>query len=427
MCKPTSQTRPGATNTEGDEKKQGCEVVHIDVKYELPNFSITHPVSPTCSPTSFPGHNMTEPSNTVLVTDTGANVNSTTDTDSTSTSTRTKVEFKPYDSISNRVGVGLTEEATDPTVTWLVTPKIDGTNMSVTITRPTEADPKTRVRYGRRNAFLKPDEKFYDYDKVMTSLAKWRDLLTEFPDSVHTVTVFGELYGGGYKHPDVKPVKPALRMVQSTVQYAPDKRFVAFDIRTNNSDFLPFAAAADILDRHQVPRVQVVFSGTFAEATAWATEHRSDPVNPAWYQLRDLPIIADNFGEGWVVRPDRELQTTFRDRCIYKIKNPTFSEGGGGGEGAGAGAGSGSGSGSGPGSKTKTLLPTSTIVTAARVSNVLGKELPATLTFKNIKALADLVVADAHKDFGDAVEPVAVTTTTSTGLVREYLSNLAKK
>jgi Rnl2 family RNA ligase len=375
---------------------------------------------------------MTEPSNTVMVTVTGANVNvnvnSNTntdpdpDTDTDTDTDTTRVEFKPYDSISNRVGVGLTEEATGPTVTWLATPKIDGTNMSVTITRPTKADPKTRVRYGRRNAFLKPDEKFYDYDKVMTSLAKWRDLLTEFPDSVHTVTVFGELYGGGYRHPDVKPVKPALRMVQSTVQYAPDKRFVAFDIRKNNSDFLPFASAAEILDRHQVPRVQVVFSGTFAEATAWATEHRSDPVNPAWYQLKDLPIIADNFGEGWVVRPDRELQTTFRDRCIYKIKNPTFSEGGGGGEG-----GAGAGAGAGPGSTTKTLLPTSTIVTAARVSNVLGKELPATLTFKNIKALADLVVADAHKDFGDAVEPVAVTTTTSTGLVREYLSMLAKK
>lgn len=313
-------------------------------------------------------------------------------------------DFRAYDSISNRVGQGLPEGESD--VVWLVTPKIDGTNMSVTITRPTDDDPKARVKYGRRNAFLKPGEKFYDYEKVMTPLAKWRDLLTEFPDSVHTVTVFGELYGGGYAHPDVKPITPPPGLVQKTVQYAPDKRFAAFDIRLNNAEYVPFQTAAAILDRHHVPRVEVVVSGTFAEAVAWATTHRSDPVNPAWYQLGHLPVIPDNFGEGWVVRPDRELTTTFGDRCLYKIKNPTFSEGAGG---------------AGDPSR-KSLAPTSTIVTAARVANVLGKELPSSLVFKNIKTLADLVVADAQKEFGTSAEPTNVTSATAMGLVRQYLT-----
>ncbi len=159
----------------------------------------------------------------------------------------------------------------------------------------------------------------------MESLAPWKAVIKAFPPDVHTITIFGELFGGGYPHPDVRPVKPAPGLVQRSVYYCPARRFAAFDIRVNGDRYLPFEEAAAIFDAHGIPRVVVVSAGTYDEVLAWAQAHCADVVNPAWYQLDELPLIEENRGEGWVIRPSVDMVNTFGERLIFKVKTPGFS------------------------------------------------------------------------------------------------------
>jgi Rnl2 family RNA ligase len=321
--------------------------------------------------------------------------------------------FKSYDSISNKVGAHMAPEAKGPEVPWVATHKIDGKNMSVTITRrPGDATPT--IQFGRRNGFLGADTSFDGYQAVLPGLADWAAVLGDFPEEVSSVTIFGELYGGGYPHPDVPAVVPAPGLVQRSVFYAPDKRFVAFDVRLDNDRYLDYPEAAALLDRHHIPRVHTVFSGPYEEVVAWATSHRADDVNPAWFGLPHLPVIAGNAGEGWVVRPEREAHNVFSERLLFKVKNPAFDEV------AAAPPASAKAKAAAKGKEP----PMSRFVTASRVSNVLGKELPETVTKANFKALVELVVDDAVKDGASAEEDRAATTRAASALVGQHLRTL---
>ena len=329
--------------------------------------------------------------------------------------------FHAYDSISNKVG-GPAPGSDDCTTLWVATHKIHGVNMSVTIHRDA-----AKVAYGRRTAYLKPDEKFHDFMDVLPHVAKWRNLLTSFPDTTACVTVYGELFGGSYPHPDVKVSKKAaaIKPVQRGVWYSPTRQFVAFDIRVEGEDgtgrYLDLPEAQAVFKAHGVPHVEVVFSGSYEDVVAWAREHRSAVVDPAWYQLGGLPLIEGNRGEGWVVRPMVERVSPHGDRLMYKIKNPDFNETAGPETGGGSSAGSSAGASAG--AKGPTTTPaTSAIVTAARVANVLTKELPDTLTFANFKALVALVVEDAVKDAGPDAEDPSLTAKTAAALVRRFLT-----
>jgi Rnl2 family RNA ligase len=308
--------------------------------------------------------------------------------------------------ITNKVVVAAEDEAAVEAVAWAVTHKLDGTNMSVTICREDGS-----VKFGRRNGYLSLDTAFYGSQAVVPPLARWASLLEAVPLTANRVTVFGELYGGGYPHPEVAP-SPGSGLVQKGVFYSPQKRFAAFDIRVDNT-YMDLPAAIDIFKRYDIPYVVPVLEGSFAAATEWARAHRSDDVDPSWYQV-DLPIIPGNAGEGWVVRPVRETTNKYGERMMFKIKNPKF------GETAPEAAPS------APSSKPEE--GTSVLVTAARVSNVLGKELPETLTFKNFAHLVDLVVQDAQKEAVNGssglTEDKAITAKSSAVLVRAYLKSL---
>jgi Rnl2 family RNA ligase len=297
--------------------------------------------------------------------------------------TRTKagtkpVKFVPYDTMTNKIA----NWSTSADVAWIATPKIHGTNMSVTIIRDSDIP---SVKFARRHAYLEPGTAFMGYERVLPGLATWTDFLGDFPDSVQAITIFGEFFGGSYPghedgdgDGDVKDPP-----IQKGVHYSSVKRFAAFDIRTTPGGFLDFSDVRDLCERHGVPHVLPAISGTFEEVSAWARAHARDDVDPSLYQVPGLPILPGNGGEGWVIRPVKELPSTLRHvRVMVKIKNPLFSE---------------SARISGV-ARVKAGPADSRIVTAARVANVLGKELPDTLTFANIRSLIELVVADAQKD-----------------------------
>jgi Rnl2 family RNA ligase len=307
--------------------------------------------------------------------------------------------FARYPEISNRPSAMTYAVPADEV--WVATHKVDGTNMSVIVQRDDRS-----VTYARRNGVLTPGVAFYGWETVVPAAGRWLELLDQFPVAKQ-VTVYGELFGGKYPHKDV-PAVPGVGPVQRGVFYHPDRQFVAFDVCVDGV-FLEYGAAATAVTAVGARVLPVVFSGVVADVLAWAHDHRAAEVDPAWYGFPDLPIIKGNKGEGWVVRPTHDAYTTCGSRVIFKIKNPTFNEG------------VGTDDSSAPSSaKPKPGTPTSRYVTPARVSNVLGKELPSELTFKNFATLVALVLADAAKD-GGADEDAAAAKAVAANLVREYL------
>jgi Rnl2 family RNA ligase len=282
--------------------------------------------------------------------------------------------------------------------------------MSVTVTRATD-----EVLFARRHAFLGSDTAFMGYADVLPGLARWRDFLEDAGDTVHTVTIFGEFFGGSYPGFPSGPGKP----IQTGVHYSPVKRFVAFDIRVDSeaeSTFVDFGVMQGMCRKHDVPHVQIGFEGTFDEVLHWCKAHASDDVDPALYQVPDSPIVAGNAGEGWVLRPVTEQRSTFaHNRVMVKVKNPMFSE---------------SARVSGVG-RVKADPAVSELITDARVANVLTKERPESLTYANFKHLVALVVKDAQEDEAEGTsdtkgarprEDPAITTKTAGALVQACLT-----
>ena len=65
-------------------------------------------------------------------------------------------------------------------------------------------------------------------------ISLFNHLKQDCPD-MQSVSVFGELFGGSYPHPDVQRVG-RLTMIQKGVYYAPDHEFYGFDIYVFTND-----------------------------------------------------------------------------------------------------------------------------------------------------------------------------------------------
>lgn len=140
-------------------------------------------------------------------------------------------------------------------------------------------------------------------------------------------TVFGELYGGLYRHPDVPRDKEAAR-IQGRIDYSPSNHWMAFDavasspdwegpvwLSTNELEFLCHACGvqAQIED----------FTGTLDECLAFSPEFIDD----TGHVLFGLPLVENNFAEGVVIKPHEYLEVgPLHERVIFKNKNPKYKE-----------------------------------------------------------------------------------------------------
>jgi Rnl2 family RNA ligase len=312
--------------------------------------------------------------------------------------------FSTYPSISNRVDalkravttVDPKDALVPPGTAWVVTPKIHGTNTSVTVIRG-----GGRPMVARRNAFLKPGESHYGYQEV---LAPWLDrlpLLLGFFPRAKQVTVYGELYGGLW------PGVTSAGAVQREVLYSPKRHFVAFDVSVDGK-FLPFYDARAVLRKAAptLPFTTVAFTTCDLDAAvAWAREHADDEaVTAADIAAAKLPpLTKPNPGEGWVVRPVMDTWTAGgdQDRPLLKIKGSKFGEGS---ETAGAG-GAGATGAAGP------VVPApgpNPYLTTGRITSVLSKQSQEDCNVRNVQALAKAVCADIAAD-GGAVPTVSET------------------
>ncbi|WP_449062677.1 RNA ligase family protein [Planomonospora algeriensis] len=197
---------------------------------------------------------------------------------------------------------------------WVATEKIHGAQMVI-------ACDGRDVSVGKRKAWLRGDEPFFGWQLLRAAFEKAaRAALARGGTAVR---VYGELYGGGYPHPEVPPA-PGAAPVQTGVWYSPEIRFALFDVlRHEDPDdpgvFLPYSDVAQIAADAGLDTVPLLARGGRTDLDAL----------PVRFPTRvprslGLPALAGNLAEGLVLRPDAPLAPARRP--VLKRKIEEFDE-----------------------------------------------------------------------------------------------------
>lgn len=206
--------------------------------------------------------------------------------------------------------------------TWCVTEKVHGANFCFIQT-------KENLVAAKRKAILENNEEFFAYQKVkgrLTETLKTLFALLESETSLTHMYVYGELFGGAYPHPNVKPVA-SVQAIQTGVYYAPDISFIAFDLPIGSGEeiiYLDYTKAIGLFKQVNLFHAEPLFTGSFTEALAF--NERFASTIP---KRLGLPELNNNFAEGVVIKPMQEILVKTNKgfiRPILKKKIAEFTE-----------------------------------------------------------------------------------------------------
>jgi Rnl2 family RNA ligase len=185
----------------------------------------------------------------------------------------------------------------------------------------------TELKTGSRTEFLSGGTFYNDQiviEKYSDKIPQIYNYLQEYHlcfDTEHkyfkTLTIYGELFGGSYPHPDVE--KKNIKQIQKGVFYTPDIEFYAFDI-TLDGEYISILDQIAIFEKFELFHAKILFQGTLQECLAYPNEY--DSHIPEWL---GLPPITPNTCEGNVIKS--LMPTIFKyGRLIVKNKNERFTE-----------------------------------------------------------------------------------------------------
>lgn len=210
---------------------------------------------------------------------------------------------------------------------WVVTEKIHGANFGI-VTDGSE------VRFAKRKEFLQPDEDFFDYQSLSNQLAaqvkEIFNIVQSQKNQLFRLSVYGELFGGEYPHPDV-PAIAHLQAVQTGIYYSPKIEFCAFDIAVEEKyesplrTYLNYDHALKVLQQVGMMGAEPLLIGKYEDALAYPIEFESRI--PSLLGLPPLPLR--NLAEGIVIKPVQSIYVETakgRFRPILKKKIPEFAE-----------------------------------------------------------------------------------------------------
>lgn len=228
--------------------------------------------------------------------------------------------FKTYNSIENAYQARVIEQIRIQGLgdeVFIVQEKVHGANFSFF------TDGK-EIKIAKRTDFIREDEKFYNAHHVLEQYReKVIDLFQKvkaiFPE-IETVVIYGELFGGNFKHKEVPPVKDAIA-VQKGIQYAPFNEFYAFDIKLNGIAYLDTDQANEIFEEAGFFCARIIFQGTLEEALRFPNAF--DSKIPEWL---GLPEIEDNVCEGTIIKTLKTRYFGNGARVILKNKNDKWIE-----------------------------------------------------------------------------------------------------
>ncbi|AKU94921.1 RNA ligase, phage-associated [Labilithrix luteola] len=216
------------------------------------------------------------------------------------------MDHRPYPKIPKRHD-GVRRAPGGP---WVATEKIHGANLVV-------ATDGTLARVGKRKVFLADDEPFFGWQLVRSHLTQAARAIHAALGAKEIVHLYGEIFGGGYPHPDVVPMR-GIVAVQTGIWYAPDIHFALFDV-VRGDEFLAHSEVEALAAEHGLFVVPLLGRGVRAELEALPVRFPSRVAS-----LLGLPSLQDNIAEGFVLKPDARAHVD--ERYVVKWKIAEFDE-----------------------------------------------------------------------------------------------------
>jgi hypothetical protein len=206
------------------------------------------------------------------------------------------IEYPKIDTLYTRdEKFNLTEELRHPVLAtispWVVTEKVDGTNIRVHL----DAENKVSMNGRTANAQIPGDL----VQHVLTACSAEKLAALRMDQEPVTITLFGEGFGAG---------------IQKGGDYGPQKRFILFDVLISDQWWLRDEAVTEIAGKLGIPRVPIL--------GRWTLEAIRDAVRAG------IPsVVAEGRRnmEGIVARPVEPLFDAMRKRVILKLKTTDWT------------------------------------------------------------------------------------------------------
>lgn len=197
---------------------------------------------------------------------------------------------------------------------WTASEKIHGANTVI------GTDGRT-VRIGKRKQWLEETEPFFGWQILRSFLEQSALSIFSSLKDAEVLYLYGEIFGGEYPHRDVKNIQ-SITPVQTGIWYSPDIRFALFDllkVKNGEKIFLSFTEMEKLASEAGMLTVPKIASGSLNELQSLPVRYISKMPS-----ILGLPAIQNNYAEGFVLKPDAELNVS--GRPILKVKIPEFQE-----------------------------------------------------------------------------------------------------
>ena len=251
------------------------------------------------------------------------------------------IKYNSIDNLTNKTIQKLQESESFKKYTgvnelWLVEQKIHGSNFQFTVNNG-------NVTCGSRNNYLNDDSSFFGFQDILkkyqskiiqlydciiecidsvNNTAKQNSIELTMPQKPHTITIYGQLFGGSYPG-----IKSEAKKVQRCIFYSPNVQFMAFDILVRSDQtnmYLNSLVCKELLNKFDIPFIPAIFKGTFEQCCKWSEEHKYDPSQI--YKLFNLPQVENNIRQGHIIKHIHGYNVYNIGRLIFKDKNDKFLE-----------------------------------------------------------------------------------------------------
>lgn len=229
------------------------------------------------------------------------------------------MEFKKYNSIENSYQEDFISSIIEQgfgNLEYIVQEKVHGANLSFI----TDGQ---NILSAKRTELILDSEQFFNSKLVQEKyIDKIFNIFKEISKSfdIKTLTIFGELFGGGYPHPDI-PKDDTAKLVQRGIYYCPTNDFFAFDILIDKDKYLDVETASGLFEKFGFVYAKSLFKGTLKDCLSFSNEFKTTISNEY-----GLPQIDGNICEGVVVRPIQPCFLRTGSRVLIKNKNEKWAE-----------------------------------------------------------------------------------------------------
>lgn len=200
---------------------------------------------------------------------------------------------------------------------WVALEKVHGAQLVVGF------DQSAQTGYiGKRKEWLRDHDDFFGWQllapELINTVGRWAQEI-----GAQQLIAYGELFGGGYPHPDVSPM-PGMSPIQTGVWYHPGLRWSPFDLLIcqgddDDGEFVSYSELCELTDQSPFPPPPLISRGSFGDLLEL-------PINTPTLIPNHfaLPAIEDNIAEGVVLRPDRRRSPDAQS--LLKRKIATFDD-----------------------------------------------------------------------------------------------------